>query len=328
MNVTCPNCATTYRVDPAKVPEAGVRARCAVCSAVFAVNREGRPAATRAPEPVSAAAPRAAPLPRPRSPRRRATSRRRLPSRRCRRRRPCRSRPEPRPEPPRPEPKRVEPPPMPAPAASSPAASSAAARPPATPAPAAPVSPVPPRPAAPSRPVQPPPPPAATPSAPPPAAARPPAPAGSRPVNPFLSQDPSLKAKRLARALISDMVVYHPAKRQEGLRDGNLKELFDEEIKKSWEEYSDQVGRRAGGVDQLLPGSAERDPGRRPPDLLTTLGEVRSEMGGVPHLFCSSLRASQPLIFPGTSTGRTSMADLTERLTGLQHRVLELRDFL
>lgn len=67
--------------------------------------------------------------------------------------------------------------------------------------------------------------------------------AGARPVNPFLSQDPSLKARRLARALISDMVVYHPAKRQEGLRDGNLKELFEEEIKKSWEEYSDQVGR-------------------------------------------------------------------------------------
>ena len=42
MNVTCPNCATVYRVDPAKVPEAGVRARCAVCSAVFAVEREQR----------------------------------------------------------------------------------------------------------------------------------------------------------------------------------------------------------------------------------------------------------------------------------------------
>jgi hypothetical protein len=73
-------------------------------------------------------------------------------------------------------------------------------------------------------------------SAPPPAA-------GGRPANPFLSQDPALKARRLARALISDMVVYHPGKRQEGLRDGNLKDLFQEEIKKSWEEYSDQVGR-------------------------------------------------------------------------------------
>jgi hypothetical protein len=64
-----------------------------------------------------------------------------------------------------------------------------------------------------------------------------------RPVNPFLSQDPALKARRLARALISDMVVYHPVKRQEGLRDGTLKQLFEDEIKKSWEEYSDQVGR-------------------------------------------------------------------------------------
>ncbi|MGN6391496.1 MAG: hypothetical protein ACTHM9_04495 [Gemmatimonadales bacterium] len=76
----------------------------------------------------------------------------------------------------------------------------------------------------------------------PPAAPRTPS-TGSRPVNPFLSQDPALKARRLARALISDMVVYHPSKRQEGLRDGNLKELFDEEIRKSWEEYADQVGK-------------------------------------------------------------------------------------
>ncbi len=73
-------------------------------------------------------------------------------------------------------------------------------------------------------------------------AARPPAP-GGRPTNPFLSQDPTLKARRLARALVSDIVVYHPAKRQEGIRDGNLKELFEEEIKKSWEEYTEQVGR-------------------------------------------------------------------------------------
>jgi hypothetical protein len=69
------------------------------------------------------------------------------------------------------------------------------------------------------------------------------APSGSRPTNPFLSQDPALKARRLARALISDMVVYHPGKRQEGLRDGNLKALFEDEIKKSWEEYAEQVGR-------------------------------------------------------------------------------------
>jgi hypothetical protein len=72
----------------------------------------------------------------------------------------------------------------------------------------------------------------------------PPRPAApGRAVNPFLSQDPALKARRLARALISDMVVYHPGKRQDGLRDGTLKELFGDEIKKSWEEYTEQVGR-------------------------------------------------------------------------------------
>ena len=42
---------------------------------------------------------------------------------------------------------------------------------------------------------------------------------------------------------MSDIVVYHPAKRRDGLRDGSLKLLFEEEIRKSWEEYVDQVGR-------------------------------------------------------------------------------------
>ena len=66
--------------------------------------------------------------------------------------------------------------------------------------------------------------------------------AGSPFTNPFLQQDPGTRARRLARALISDLVVYHPEKRQRGLADGNLKELFAEEIRKSWEEYSEQVG--------------------------------------------------------------------------------------
>ena len=90
-------------------------------------------------------------------------------------------------------------------------------------------------------------PPAAVPPAAPPRPAAPPpatpAPGGKRLVNPFMSQDPQQKARRLARALISDLVVYYPDRRQEGLRKGNLKEIFGEEIKKSWEEYSDQVGK-------------------------------------------------------------------------------------
>ena len=68
-------------------------------------------------------------------------------------------------------------------------------------------------------------------------------PAPRRPTNPFLSQDPEARARRLARALVSDIVVYHPAKRRDALRDGSLKLLFEEEIRKSWEEYVDQVGR-------------------------------------------------------------------------------------
>jgi hypothetical protein len=63
------------------------------------------------------------------------------------------------------------------------------------------------------------------------------------PINPFLANDPNAKAKRLARALVSDIVTYFPQKRDEGLRDGTLKQLFRDEIKKSYEEYVEQVGR-------------------------------------------------------------------------------------
>ncbi|HVX39392.1 MAG TPA: hypothetical protein VHB25_07440 [Gemmatimonadaceae bacterium] len=63
------------------------------------------------------------------------------------------------------------------------------------------------------------------------------------PINPFLANDPNAKARRLARALISDLVTYFPQRRDEGLRDGTLRELFREEIKKSYEEYVEQVGR-------------------------------------------------------------------------------------
>ena len=63
------------------------------------------------------------------------------------------------------------------------------------------------------------------------------------PINPFLANDPNAKAKRLARALVSDIVVYFPGKREEGLRDGTLKQIFREEIKKSYEEYVGQIGR-------------------------------------------------------------------------------------
>jgi hypothetical protein len=64
-----------------------------------------------------------------------------------------------------------------------------------------------------------------------------------KPINPFLANDPHQKARRLARALVSDMVAYHPSKRDEGLQGGTLKQLFRDEIKKSYEEYVEQVGK-------------------------------------------------------------------------------------
>jgi len=70
-----------------------------------------------------------------------------------------------------------------------------------------------------------------------------PTPGARPPINPFLANDPNAKAKRLARALVSDIVAYFPQKREEGIRDGTLKQLFREEIKKSYEEYVEQIGR-------------------------------------------------------------------------------------
>ena len=70
-----------------------------------------------------------------------------------------------------------------------------------------------------------------------------PAAARRAPINPFLANDPNQKAKRLARALVSDMVAYQPQKREEAIRNGTLKQIFREEIKKSYEEYLDQVGK-------------------------------------------------------------------------------------
>jgi hypothetical protein len=62
-------------------------------------------------------------------------------------------------------------------------------------------------------------------------------------INPFLRADPDTRARRLARALVSDLVAYHPQKREEGVREGTLRQLFRDDIRKSYEEYVEQVGR-------------------------------------------------------------------------------------
>jgi hypothetical protein len=58
----------------------------------------------------------------------------------------------------------------------------------------------------------------------------------------FGSRDPAARAQRMARALVSDIVAYHPKKREESLARGTMRQDFREEIMKSWEEYVAQVG--------------------------------------------------------------------------------------
>jgi predicted Zn finger-like uncharacterized protein len=67
---------------------------------------------------------------------------------------------------------------------------------------------------------------------------------GEAPARPplFGSRDPDARAQRIARALISDIVAYHPQRREEALAAGTLRVDFREEIMKSWEEYVAQVG--------------------------------------------------------------------------------------
>jgi predicted Zn finger-like uncharacterized protein len=197
----CPSCLTEFELDPNKVPLAGVRARCSVCSAVITVpppavadrKQEHTPHAA---SPVVETAPA--------------------------------------------DPVVSTPTPSTPIAATVPIAEGQSAAQPAAPSvtPEPPQS-VPPQGAVPQTPVG------------PIGQTRPTAPTGEplreaprrKPVNPFLTRDPALRAKRLARALVSDIVAYHPAKHAEGLRDGTLQTLFREEIRKSYEEYVEQVGR-------------------------------------------------------------------------------------
>ncbi len=58
----------------------------------------------------------------------------------------------------------------------------------------------------------------------------------------FGPQDPQTRARRLARALVSDIKVYNPDKWEESRAQGTLRSEFRDEILKSWEEYVEQVG--------------------------------------------------------------------------------------
>ena len=176
MNVRCPHCQSIFRVDPARVPAAGIKARCSRCSNVFMLARDG---SVQVPAPAPAPAPVAAPQPAP---------------------------------PPRPTP-----PAAPAAPAATATSTAPAIRPiPTTLPPMAP---------------------AATPA---PVAAAPAA-APARRAS-FRNQDPAARAARLARALVSDIVAYNKDKVKQTSGAAALRSEFREEIRKSWEEYVEQVG--------------------------------------------------------------------------------------
>ena len=203
MNVGCPQCSSIFRVDPAKVPPGGVRARCSICGGVIPV-----------PEPTAELIAAAGPQPPPPVARTTGQYSRKTPATGV--------------------PAAMTPPPgtarMMTPAAGVRSGTPTGGVPQLlTPAGGTP-RPVTPAYEAPA--FQEPDPPA-TPGA-------HPGPAAS--INPYLTRDPDVRAKRLARALISDIVTYYPDKHADALRAGSLKQTFSEEIKKSYEEYVAQIG--------------------------------------------------------------------------------------
>ncbi|MGI8617583.1 MAG: zinc-ribbon domain-containing protein [Gemmatimonadaceae bacterium] len=207
MNVGCPQCSSIFRVDPAKVPPGGVRARCSICGGVIPV-----------PEPTAELI-AAGPQPPARPTRNTGEYSRRTPATGVA--------------------AQVTPPA--GVARSSTSAGGIPAGTPSggvsrllTPAGGVPRAPTPAQPAPAFKDT----PPAAPPMVPAPAGV--PGPTAS--INPYLARDPDVRAKRLARALISDIVTYYPEKHADALRAGSLKQTFSEEIKKSYEEYVAQIG--------------------------------------------------------------------------------------
>ncbi len=219
MTVSCPECRSVFRIDPAKVPATGVRARCSVCGGVMSVAPAAAPAVGPTVGPTAAGSAGAAaggagvvPAP-PRSLGALATP--------VARAVPAAGTPPLGGVPVSPAvPGGGEMTPARAPSVATPSVATPSV---ATPVGATPLG--------------------ATPVAAAPAGATPAGGTPRRPINPFLNADPGQRARRLARALVSDLVAYHPQKREEGLRNGTLRQLFRDEIKKSYEEYVEQVGR-------------------------------------------------------------------------------------
>jgi predicted Zn finger-like uncharacterized protein len=252
ITVTCPSCSASFPVDPAKIPEGGVNARCSSCSDVFRVEKpvEVEPLPTLeelAPTPRGAASPMPPPIPEapPAAPVDDwyvevddEADAEPLPTFDDRpSEQPAADFSEPDlPAPPKPTAREMEPFPSADPF-SEPAPFERTAPseepPPKTPDLAASfVAPSAPEPSAPEPVFVEPEPPAKA------ADASGPAAQGFT----FGKRDPTDKAKRLARVLVSDMIMYNAERHQSALASGTLVQDFEEEIEKSWKEYVDQVG--------------------------------------------------------------------------------------
>ena len=58
----------------------------------------------------------------------------------------------------------------------------------------------------------------------------------------FGRRNPKDRAARLARVLVSDIVLYNSARHEKSMEQGTLREEFQDEINKSWNEWVEQVG--------------------------------------------------------------------------------------
>jgi predicted Zn finger-like uncharacterized protein len=194
MNVSCPDCSEVYRIDPARIPDGGIRTRCRECGALFFLSADmDGPIGHLVP---GARIPRAQPA------------------------------------------SQAEPVSDPAPGSTWPASPTAAA--PAQPEhPERPDPPVQPeQPGRPEQPEQPEQPAATSPQA----AVSAGTPASQSVAPAFGPQDPQTRARRLARALVSDVKAYNRDRWVQSRSAGTLRKDFRDDILKSWDEYVEQVG--------------------------------------------------------------------------------------
>ena len=100
------------------------------------------------------------------------------------------------------------------------------------------------------------------------------------PRSPFGASDPAAKARRLARALVSDIVTYFPDRRDRALADGTLQAGVHGGDQEELGGVRGPGGRPTAKQHAVLPRRAERDPGQGAADLLSAVrgASVRPEV--------------------------------------------------